>query len=377
MGAGPAVLKFARGLPPSRQFGERLRLLVLQGPDQGACFSLLGETIFVGREDCQIMFADTNISRKHAEISWQGDHYMVRDLGSANGVLHNGAKITKAKLGPGDLVMIGLTVLEVYPAGQVKRNERPQLPASAKRPALALAGQVAAPEPGPATAARHSEASEADVKAKRQTDKKRLIIYVGIFFLVFTLYFGTDETTTIRENARLESSEQAAKPKGKRKTAKQIEAELAEVMPSYALDTQQRKDAEIFFRSGVREQQNKNFRRAFTAFETALTVDPTHELAKIYLRSAKMEMLAELKSMNNAAVQAHRALRYKEARMHYGNIVRYLEAEDGGAALEKYEDRDLLSSKAKGKNSGDSIPQMYEKAKAALKELDKVENKAQ
>lgn len=376
MGAGPAVLKFARGLPPSRQFGERLRLLVLQGPEQGACFSLLGETIFVGREDCQIMFADTNISRKHAEISWQGDHYMVRDLGSANGVLHNGLKITKAKLGAGDLVMMGLTVLEVYPAGQVKRNERPQLPANAKRPALALAGQVPVAEAAPAEG-RHSEASEAEVKAKRQTDKKRLIIYVGIFFLVFTLYFGTEEKLTVRENARIESSQQAAAPKGKRKTAKQIEAELAEVMPSYALDTQQRKDAEIFFRSGVREQQNKNFRRAFTAFETALTVDPTHELAKIYLRSAKMEMMAELKAMNNAAVQAHRALRYKEARMHFGNIVRYLEAEDGGAALEKYVDRDLLANRGKGKGSSESIPEMYEKAKAALKELDKVENKAQ
>ena len=96
MPGGPAVLRFSRGLPPTKQFGERLRLLVRQGQDQGTCFSLLGDLLFVGREDCQIVINDSNISRKHAEISWKGDHYVMRDLGSSNGIVFNGNKIGRA-----------------------------------------------------------------------------------------------------------------------------------------------------------------------------------------------------------------------------------------------------------------------------------------
>ena len=152
---------------------------------------------------------------------------------------------------------------------------------------------------------------------------------------------------------------------------------IAEYMPSYALDTQQRKDAEIFFRNGVREVTNKNYRRAFTAFETALTVDPSHELAKIYLKTAKIEMINELKNMNNAALQAQKSLRYREARMHYTNIVRYLEGENGGKDLLRYQENEVLKTKKKSDKKEYTIPEIYEGAVEGLKELDKVENKGQ
>ena len=142
--AGPAVLRFSRGLPPTKQFGERLRLLVRQGQDQGTCYSLLGDLVFIGREDCQIVLNDTNISRKHAEISWKGDHYVIRDLGSANGIVYNGNKVPESKLNPGDIVLMGLTVLEVYPSGSTKKNEKPLLPGPVKRSAPAQADPAAA-----------------------------------------------------------------------------------------------------------------------------------------------------------------------------------------------------------------------------------------
>lgn len=353
MPAGPAVLRFSRGLPPSKQFGERLRLLVIQGEDKGTCFSMLGDTIFVGREGCQIVLKDSNISKKHAELGWKNDHYVVRDLGSSNGILHNGNKVTEAALKQGDMLMIGLTMLEVYPAGQTRRNDRPLLPGTPRRPALPAVGSAPAP----------ASLSPEDIKKKRETDKKRLVIYVGLFFLAFMLYFSEGDQNTIRGNAKLETSEpETAKKKGKSQTKEQIQEALAEYIPNYNLDTQQRKDAEIFFRNGVRELQNKNYRRAFTAFETALTVDSTHELAKIYLKSAKKEMLTELDNTSKAALRAHKSLRYKEARMHYENIIRYLEGETGN--------NEFMDNEASKK-----IKKMFEDAQEAIKTLDKEENK--
>ncbi|RYZ97208.1 MAG: FHA domain-containing protein, partial [Proteobacteria bacterium] len=79
MAAGPAVLKFARGLPTSKQFGERLRLLVIQGPETGACFSLIGDTAYIGRDGCQISLNDGNVSKRHAEIFWAEAGYTVKD----------------------------------------------------------------------------------------------------------------------------------------------------------------------------------------------------------------------------------------------------------------------------------------------------------
>lgn len=395
MPGGPAVLKFSRGLPPAKQFGERLRLLVIDGQDKGTCYSIIGDLVFIGREGCQINLNDSNASKKHAELCWKGDHYTVRDLGSSNGIVLNGQKVPEGSLKAGDILVIGLSVLEVYPTNQAKKNERPLLPANQKRALLPASGAN-----GGAIAGDGSQKlSPEELKKKRETDKKRLIIYVGLFFVAFTLYFSEGDGTTNREKMQLPKGEEEVKQKPKtkqqtarkieklkiqmektessieqnqkrvqklrkeiEKTQKEIDDALAGYVPNYYADTPQRKDAEIFFRNGVREMQNKNFRRAFTAFETALTVDSTHDLAKIYLKSAKKEMMAELLETSSAGLRAKKALRYKEARMHYSNVVRYLEGESGTS--------DYIENE-----SNKELKRLLEDAKAALEELDKEENR--
>jgi pSer/pThr/pTyr-binding forkhead associated (FHA) protein len=395
MAGGPAVLKFSRGLPPSKQFGERLRLLVIDGQDKGTCFSLIGDLVFIGREGCQINLNDSNISKKHAELGWRGEFYSVRDLGSSNGIVLNGAKVSESPLKPGDILLIGLSVLEVYPTGQGRRNDRPLLPSNQKRAILPSSG-VGGEKNGSASS---TPLSPEEIKKKRESDKKRLIIYVALFFLAFILYFSEGDGTTNRESKRLPKGEEevAPKPKTKQvslrkierlkiqmeksessieqnqkkiknlrkeieKSQKEIEDALAGYVPNYQADTPQRKDAEIFFRNGVREMQNKNFRRAFTAFETALTVDSSHDLAKIYLKSAKKEMMAELLETSAAGLRSKKALRYKEARMHYSNIIRYLEGESGTS--------DYMENE-----SNKELKKLLEEAKQAIEELDKEENR--
>ncbi|MCO5143530.1 MAG: FHA domain-containing protein [Oligoflexia bacterium] len=357
MAGGPAVLKFSRGLPPTRQFGERLRLLVIQGLDKGTCFSLMGDLIFLGREGCQININDSNASKKHLEISWKGSQYSVRDLGSSNGYVYNGEKVKESKLNPGDLVMVGLTVFEVYAPGQVRKNEKPFLPALAKAKGV-LPGTILPQRMKSKEAI--SEEQQVEKKKKKEVEKKRVLVYGALGVIVMILYFS-EETQTNRESKKIESQDEAPQPKKKLKK-KEIEDALSAYMPNYSLDTQQRKDAEIFFRSGVREMQNKNYRRAFTAFETALTVDPTHEMAKIYLKSAKIEMEDELKSTSAAALRAKKALRFKEARMHYENIIRYLEGETG------------TTNKMENETNKEMV-KIYDEAKKSLEELDQEENR--
>jgi hypothetical protein len=64
----------------------------------------------IGRSrDCDIVLADANVSRRHAEISpGAAGTWTVADLGSTNGVLVNGQRIgAAAQLQPGDRILLG------------------------------------------------------------------------------------------------------------------------------------------------------------------------------------------------------------------------------------------------------------------------------
>src|SRR5262249_37385849 len=70
-------------------------------------FQLDAETI-VGRSvKAAIQIDGDLVSRQHARFFQQGDRWYVEDLGSRNGTLLNGNRITTAPLTAGDVVMIG------------------------------------------------------------------------------------------------------------------------------------------------------------------------------------------------------------------------------------------------------------------------------
>jgi serine phosphatase RsbU (regulator of sigma subunit) len=71
--------------------------------------SLPLQTITLGRaSDCTIPIRDKFLSRKHAEIIYDGGKWFVRDCGSVNGTIVNGAKVIEpAPLRPGDRIVLG------------------------------------------------------------------------------------------------------------------------------------------------------------------------------------------------------------------------------------------------------------------------------
>ena len=61
----------------------------------------------IGRDACcDLVLADTRVSRCHASIDHNGDDWELRDLDSQNGVRRNGKKIDQALLSSGDVIEI-------------------------------------------------------------------------------------------------------------------------------------------------------------------------------------------------------------------------------------------------------------------------------
>ena len=71
----------------------------------------LGATVTVGRlPECTISINDSNISRNHAEVKAGPSAYVVVDLGSTNGTMVNGVRITgEQRLRDGDIISFGST----------------------------------------------------------------------------------------------------------------------------------------------------------------------------------------------------------------------------------------------------------------------------
>ena len=74
--------------------------------------ALLGSSgATLGRSrDCEVVLDDANVSRKHAEVRPSGGSWIVRDLGSTNGIKVNGRRVDPNRpqsIKPGDVIELG------------------------------------------------------------------------------------------------------------------------------------------------------------------------------------------------------------------------------------------------------------------------------
>ncbi len=105
------------------------RLVVIEGPDKGAEFELLG-TALVGRDPTtDFTLTDPAVSRHHVRLSFneEGD-VVAEDLGGRNPMLVNGRRTPRKRLRDGDIIQIGKTkILFKYPiAGEELAQAEPQ-----------------------------------------------------------------------------------------------------------------------------------------------------------------------------------------------------------------------------------------------------------
>ena len=80
----------------------------------GRTFTGTAPTTVIGRErsQCGIVLRDPNISRRHAELRWDGRDWHIVDLRSTNGTLVNDVDVDECALRDGDLLTLGLVNLE-------------------------------------------------------------------------------------------------------------------------------------------------------------------------------------------------------------------------------------------------------------------------
>jgi hypothetical protein len=68
-------------------------------------------TVFGRAKECDVVAADLNVSRRHAEIHVEGGGHWLVDLDSTNGTTVNGKKVKRVQLAAGDRIGIGSSEL--------------------------------------------------------------------------------------------------------------------------------------------------------------------------------------------------------------------------------------------------------------------------
>ena len=99
---------------------QPVRLRVQLGPTIGQVYTMVGNRLTLGRtQENDVVLDDPQVSRHHAQVTQQGDQIIVEDLGSTNGTLVNGRRITGPHvLQPTETIAVGASVfsIEGFPA---------------------------------------------------------------------------------------------------------------------------------------------------------------------------------------------------------------------------------------------------------------------
>ena len=84
------------------------RYLAIPDGDEVALVPLREPTTRLGRSHtADVVLEDSSVSRRHAMITRRGEHSVLLDDRSLNGVQLNGARVTEAPLTHGDEILIG------------------------------------------------------------------------------------------------------------------------------------------------------------------------------------------------------------------------------------------------------------------------------
>lgn len=284
----------------ARQQGELARLKVVQGPDYGATYVVVGQKAFIGRgEENDVVISDLKASRIHAEISLFNGVWIVKDKGSANGILHNGRSVREAQVITGDTFTVGETTLEFMssdsgtmmlkapprPIEQVQAEQNYLVQHHEKMGAMGLQTPVSAPA-GPGGLLKD----------------RRVLLVLGVL-VAAVLIFGDNSPPN---------------PKSKKKT--DSVSDLASFLPTPDFN----KAAETLFKDGLREYFAGNYGRARTQFETVLQITPGHPLATLYLENCNTSVNAEVKVHLERGKKALQAGKLKESKAHFERILRLL-----------------------------------------------------
>ena len=301
-----AALKFKHNDVP-RQAEERARLKVVHGPDSGSVFIITSDRITMGRgEENDIILGDLKASRQHAEIAWENEKWNIRDLGSSNGINHNG-KITRvALLKTADVITLGETTLEflMADAGTSFLRASPRSLSEISKEQAVFQAQQEKVRALAGVGGQKTSINGRKPKSGSGSNPRVTILLIGAGAAAYVM-FGMDPPV--------------AKPKAK------PQQNLSTYLPPEASnDVAVNKTADVFFRQGFREYLDKNYLRAKVQFETALQISPGHRLAALYLENCDREITEAVKYELDNGKKDFEAGKLKEAKNHFEQVQRLL-----------------------------------------------------
>ena len=95
------------------------RVTVQRGPDKGREARAQRADLIVGTsESCDLRLTDTTVSRSHCSIEARPEGFLLRDLGSTNGIRIGGVRIVEGFIEGGAEIEVGETRLRVLPIAQ-------------------------------------------------------------------------------------------------------------------------------------------------------------------------------------------------------------------------------------------------------------------
>ncbi|MFZ9596144.1 MAG: FHA domain-containing protein [Bdellovibrionia bacterium] len=306
------AVKFRQSNLP-KQAGERARLKVIQGPDFGCVFAILGGRVSIGRGDeNDVVISDLKASRVHAQISFTGSGgWVLLDQKSANGVLLNGERVEKAKLRWSDVISLGETTFEFVPeeagTGLIMAPARSMDQVLRQQKAFDDARRQAV---GFGSASGYSPASES-----KSGGSKILLYGVGIVALFVLLM---DEPSS-----KSPSSQKKKEPS----------AEKNRDLASYLPTSDYNRTVETLFKDGMREYFERNYGRAKSHFETVLQINPNHTLATIYLENCNQAVQEEIKHHLSQGKKTLQAGKLRSAKGHYEWVIRFLARDQSNPAF--------------------------------------------
>jgi pSer/pThr/pTyr-binding forkhead associated (FHA) protein len=296
--------------------GFKFVLTVKSGPDKGSTYQLLPPRVTIGRGvDNNIALKDPRVSRHAVVIEFSPEEIIITDLSGRKSLHINGTPAESSAIKDGDMIRIGDTsavfivealVLAPTPPSNVPMMQPHQggdvLPfAQPGKPAMSPAfpgGDGFSPPP-----ARPRPAP----RAPGQGGSK--MFYVVVLVLIGGAYylFGTPSGAKKKESALL-TQEQIEKD------TKNSEDRIEKLSKRRAFKSEEEKtrfeEADRHYREGFRDYGKGQYGRAMKSFETAMAIDPSHELARRYY------VLSQKRRDEEIAQLTLEGRRYKEKQMY-------------------------------------------------------------
>jgi pSer/pThr/pTyr-binding forkhead associated (FHA) protein len=295
--------------------GFKFVLVVKSGPDKGSTYQLLPPRVTMGRgAENNIALTDPRVSRQAAVIDFSPEEIILTDLSGKKNLTINGSPAESASIKDGDVVRFGDTaVVFMVEALALAPAQPPQVPMTQQQAGDLLpftpGGKPAMPSsfPGVDGYAAPPPRQAPRPRVPRQGSSKMFYIIIAVLAIGgYVLFSGSSKAR--KKEVGLLTQEQIEKD------TKSSEEHIEKLSKRRAFKTEEEKtrfeEADKHYREGFRDYGKSQFARAMKSFETAMAIDPGHELARRYY------VLAQKRRDEEIAQLTLEGRRYKEKQMY-------------------------------------------------------------